>query len=392
MAAMNAGRLVFSQIAELVHREQFERCVSKHPMPRSSRSFTARDQFLCMAFAQLTFRESLRDIEACLGSQANLLYAMGIRGSVTRTNLAYANEHRSWKVYFELAQILIRKARKLYSSDQYILDLDEVVYAIDASTIGLCMNLFPWARFRRRKSAIKLHAMIDLNGSIPAFIAITEGKVHDVNALDWIVFEAGAFYVLDRGYVDFLRLGAIHSARASFVTRAKANMSYYVRESRAVDKSTGLRSDQTVRLNGTKTKKHFPHDLRRVSFRDAESGKLLVFITNNFEIDALVVAKIYKARWQIELFFKWIKQNLRVKSFFGLTENAVKTQIWIAVCAYLMVAILNKTLKIEQSMSRILQVVSVNIFSKDPIHQILMKNNTRNSDVDNSNQLMFNDF
>jgi hypothetical protein len=392
MAAMNAGRLVFSQIAELLHREQFERCVFKYPMPRSSRSFTARDQFLCMAFAQLTFRESLRDIEACLGSQANLLYAMGIRGSVTRTNLAYANEHRSWKVYFELAQILIRKARKLYSSDQYILDLDEVVYAIDASTIDLCMNLFPWARFRKSKSAIKLHAMIDLNGSIPAFIAITEGKVHDVHALDWIAFEAGAFYVLDRGYVDFLRLAAIHSARASFVTRAKANMSYYVRESRAVDKSTGLRSDQTVRLNGTKTKKHFPHDLRRVSFRDAESGKLLVFITNNFEIDALVVAKIYKARWQIELFFKWIKQNLRVKSFFGLSENAVKTQIWIAVCAYLMVAILNKTLQIEQSMSRILQVVSVNIFSKDPIHQLLMKNDTRNLDVDSSNQLMFNDF
>lgn len=389
---MNIGRLVFTQICDSFERKQFQRCVSKYPMPRSSKSFTARDQFLCMAFAQLTFRESLRDIEACLGSQASLLYAMGIRGSVTRTNLAYANEHRSWRVYFELAQILIRKARNLYSTDRYILDVDEVVYAIDASTIDLCMNLFPWARFRRRKSAIKLHAMIDLSGSIPVFIAITEGKVHDVNALDWIVFEAGAFYVLDRGYEDFLRLAAIHSARAFFVTRAKANMSYYVRDSRAVDKSTGLRSDQTVRLNGTKTRKLFPHDLRRVSFRDAETGKLLVFITNNFEIDALVVAKIYKARWQIELFFKWIKQNLRVKSFFGLSENAVKTQIWIAVCAYLMVAILNKTLRIGQSMSRILQVISVNIFSKDPIHQLLMKNDTRNSDVDNSNQLLFNDF
>ena len=388
---MNSGRLVFSQIVDTLHREQFDRCVSNHPMPRTSRSFTARDQFLCMAFAQLTYRESLRDIEACLGSQANLLYAMGIRGAVTRTNLAYANEHRNWEVYFELAHILIRKARKLYSTDRYIQEIDEIVYAIDASTIDLCMNLFPWAHFRRRKSAIKLHAMIDLNGSIPAFIAITEGKVHDVNALDWIAFEPGAFYVLDRGYVDFLRLASIHSALAFFVTRAKANMSYYVRESRRVDKSTGLRSDQTIRLNGTKTKTLFPHDLRRVSFQDAESGKLLVFVTNNFEIDALVVAKIYKSRWQIELFFKWIKQNLRVKSFFGLSENAVKTQIWTAICVYLMVAILNKTLRIEQSMSRILQVISVNIFSKDPIHQLLMKNDTRDLDTDNSNQLIFND-
>ncbi|MDQ8201323.1 IS4 family transposase [Pelagicoccus enzymogenes] len=388
---MNAGRLVFSQIADVIHREQFDRCVSNHPMPRASRSFTARDQFLCMAFAQLTYRESLRDIEACLESQANLLYAMGIRGSATRTNLAYANEHRSWKVYFELAQILIRKARRLYATDRYILEIDEIVYAIDSSTIDLCMNLFPWARFRRRKSAIKLHAMIDLSGSIPAFIAVTEGRVHDVNALDWILFEAGAFYVLDRGYVDFLRLARIHAAGAFFVTRAKANMSYYVRESRPVDKTTGLRSDQTIRLNGTKTKTLFPHNLRRVSFLDAESGKLLAFVTNNFEIEALVVAKIYKSRWQIELFFKWIKQNLRVKSFFGLTENAVKTQIWIAVCVYLMVAILNKTLRIEQSMSRILQVISVNIFSKDPIHQLLMKNDTREPDIDNSNQLIFND-
>lgn len=257
-----------------------------------------------MAFAQLTYWESLRDIEACLESQANLLHAIGIRGTVTRTNLAYAIERRSWEVYFELAQILIRKARKLYSTDRYLQEIDEVVYAIDASTIDLCMSLFPWALFRRSKSAVKLHAMIDLNGSIPAFISITEGKVHDVNALDWIVFEAGAFYVLDRGYVDFMRFSRIHSARAYFVTRAKANMSYYVRESRPVDKSVGLRSDQTVRLNGTKTKARFPHDLRRVSFRHAESGKFLVFATNNFEIDALVVAKIYQARWQIELVFK----------------------------------------------------------------------------------------
>jgi len=344
-----------------------------------------------MAFAQLTFRESLRDIEACLRSQANLLYAMGIRRLVTRTNIAYANEFRNWRVYFDLAQVLIRKARKLYAADRYILEIDEIVYAIDASTIDLCMSLFPWARFRKSKPAIKLHAMIDLNGSIPAFVAITEGKVHDVNALDWIVFEAGAFYVMDRGYVDFARLARIRSALAFFVTRAKTNMSFYVRESCPVDKSVRLRSDQTIRLNGAKTKSLYLGDLRRISFLDTETGNLLVFITNNFEIDALVVAKIYKARWQIELFFKWIKQNLRVKAFYGLSENAVKTQIWIAICVYLMVAILNKTLRIEQSMSRILQVISVNIFSKDPIHQLLMKTHTRDLNIDISNQLIFND-
>ncbi len=386
---MNEGRVAFTQICDVIDRKQFQRCVSNYPMPRKSKSFSARDQFLCMAFAQLTFRESLRDIEACLRSQANLLYAMGIRGMVTRTILAYANEHRDWRVYFELAQILIRKARKLYSTDRYILEIDEIVYAIDASTIDLCMNLFPWARFRKRKSAIKLHAMLDLNGSIPAFVAITEGKVHDVNALDWIVFEAGAFYVMDRGYVDFTRLARIHAALAFFVTRAKANMRFYVRESRPVDKSVGLRSDQTIRLNGPKTKGLYSGDMRRIGFWDTEKGKLLVFITNNFEIDASVVAKIYKARWQIELFFKWIKQNLRVKAFYGLSENAVKTQIWIAICVYLTVAVLNKTLRIEQSMSRILQVISVNIFSKDPIHQLLMKSHTRDLNIDASNQLIF---
>jgi len=389
---MNVGRPVFSQILDVIYRAQFDRCVSSYPMPRKSKSFSARDQFLCMVFAQLTFPESLRDIESCLRSQASLLYSMGIRGQVTRTNLAYANEHRDWRVYFELAQVLIRKARGLYSADRYIAAIDEIVYAIDSSTIGLRMNLLPWARFRKRKSAVKLHAMIDLRGSIPEFVAITEGRVHDVNALDWIVFEAGAFYVMDRGYVDFARLARIHGALAFFVTRAKANMSFYARQSRAVDKSAGLRSDQTIRLNGAKTKERFPHDLRRVSFLDTETGKLLVFITNNFDIDALVVAEIYKARWQIELFFKRIKQNLRVKAFFGLSENAVKTQIWIAISAYLMVAILNKTLAIEQSMSRILQVISVNIFSKDPIHQILMKSNTRDSNIDISNQLMLNGF
>jgi hypothetical protein len=389
---MNAGRLVFSQIVELIHREQFERCVSRYPMPRSSRTFSARDQFLCMVFAQLTFREGLRDIEACLRSQPKLLYAMGIRGLVARSNLAYANEHRDWRVYFELAQILMRRARQLYAKDRYIKEIDQVVYALDASVVDLCMNLFPWARFRRTKSAVKIHAMIDLQGSIPAFVAITEGKVHDVKALDWIVFEAGAFYVMDRGYLDFLRLARIDASRAFFVTRAKSNTSFYVRASRPVVKASGLRADQIIRLNGSKTKAHYSGDLRRISYLDPETGKTLVFLTNNFEIEAIVVTKIYKARWQIELFFKWLKQNLRIKAFYGTSENAVKTQIWIAMSAYLLVAILNKTLGIEQSMSRILQVISVNVFSKDTIHQLLMKYDT--SDLLNytPNQLMFSGF
>jgi len=389
---MNDGRLVFSQIADLIHREQFSRCVSRYPMPRKSRSFSARDQFLCMVFAQLTFRESLRDIEACLGSQDRLLYSMGIRGSVSRTSLAYANENRDWRVFFEMAQLLIKRARSLYSIDQDTIGITEMVYALDSSTIDLCLSLFPWARFRTTKSAIKLHTMIDLRGSIPVFIAITPAAVHDVRILDRIIFEAGAFYVMDRAYVDFRRLARIASSSAFFVTRAKTNMRYYVKESHAVDKSTGLRSDQTIRLTGKRTKASFPCDLRRISYLDPETGKLLVFITNNFEITALVVAKTYKSRWQIELFFKWIKQNLRIKAFFGLSENAVKTQIWTAISTYLMVACLNKNLGIDQSMSRILQVISVNIFSKESLHQLLANCDTRNSLIDIPNQLMFNGF
>jgi hypothetical protein len=389
---MNAGRLVFSQVVELIHREQFDRCVSKYPMPRCSRTFSARDQFLCMVFAQLTFREGLRDIEACLRSQPRLLYAMGIRGVVARSNLAYANEQRDWRVYFELTQILMRRARKLYAKDRYIEEIDQVVYALDASVVDLSMSLFPWARFRRTKSAVKIHAMIDLQGSIPAFVAITEGKVHDVNALDWIVFEAGAFYVMDRGYLDFLRLARINASRAFFVTRAKSNTSFYVRASRPVDKASGLRADQIIRLNGPKTKAHYPGDLRRISYWDTETGKTLVFLTNNFEVEAIVVAKIYKSRWQIELFFKWLKQNLRIKAFYGTSENAVKTQIWIAMSAYLLVAVLNKTLGIEQSMSRVLQVISVNVFSKETIHQLLTDYSTSEPLNDIPNQLMFNGF
>lgn len=387
---MNSGRLVFAQIIDVLDPKQFTRCVARFPMPRASRSMTARDQFLAMAFAQITFREGLRDIEACLNGSSHL-YAMGIRGNITRTNLAYANEFRDWRVYEALAGILIRKARELYAEDANGLDIEEMVYAVDASTIDLCLSMFPWATFRRTKAAIKLHTQIDLKGSIPVFICITDGSVHDVHFLDQIRFEAGSIYVFDRGYVDFRRLYAIHKAGAFFVIRAKSNTRFYVSESRPVDKSTGLRCDQIIRLNTDKAKRDFPTHLRRISFVDPLTNKRLVFLTNHFDLPALAVAAIYKSRWQIELFFKWIKQNLRIKAFYGTSENAVRTQIWIAICVYLKVACLNKVHGINQSMSRILQVLSVNVFQKEPIHQLLRSYDTRDAKNDICNQLTFND-
>ncbi len=338
---MNIGRLVFTQVIDLVDRKEFQRSMATHPMPRVSRGFTARDQFLCMAFAQMTFRESLRDIEACLRG-SNHLYPMGIRGNVTRTNLAYANENRDWRVYENLAQVLVRKARRLYAGDTHGLDIDEIVYAVDASTVDLCLSMFPWAHFRSTKSAIKLHAQIDLNGPIPVFMRVTDGLVHDVHFLDEMFFEPGSVYVFDRGYLDFRRLFRIAKAGAFFVIRSKTNTRFTVYESRAVDKTTGLRCDQTIRLNTYKGKRDYPHRLRRISFIDPETGKRLVFLTNHFELPALSITAVYKGRWQIELFFKWIKQNLRIKAFYGTSENAVKTQIWIAICVYLMVACLKK--------------------------------------------------
>ena len=388
---MNIGRTIFSQVTDLIHREQFNRCMELHPMPRASRAMTAHDQFLAMAFAQITFRESLRDIEACLRGCSHL-YAMGIRSNITRTNLAYANEHRNWRVYQALAQILIRKARKLYAQDSKALDIDEMVYALDASTIDLCLTLFPWAHFRKTKAAVKLHTIIDLQGSIPVFISITDGSVHDVNILDQIVFEPGSIYVMDRGYVDFSRLYRIHQAGAFFVTRAKSNMAFYVSKSRPVDKTTGLRCDQTIGLKTTKSKRDYPEKLRRVRFIDAETGKSLVFITNHFGLPAIIIAHIYKSRWHIELFFKWIKQNLRIKTFYGTTENAVKTQIWIAICVYLMVACLNKIHGINESLSRILQVLSVNVFQKVSFNQLFTEYTTKNFEPNCSKQLTFNDF
>lgn len=386
---MNSGRLVFAQIIDVLDPKQFTRCVTRFPMPRASRSMTARDQFLAMAFAQITFREGLRDIEACLHG-SNHLYAMGIRGNITRTNLAYANEFRDWRVYEALAKVLIRKARGLYAEDANGLDIEEMVYAVDASTIDLCLSMFPWATFRRTKAAIKLHTQIDLKGSIPVFISITDGSVHDVHFLDQIRIEAGSIYVFDRGYIDFKRLYAIHKARAFFVIRAKSNTRFYVRKSPSVDKSTGLRCDQTIRLNTDKAKRDYPAYLRRISFVDPLTNKRLVFLTNHFDLPALAVAAIYKSRWQIELFFKWIKQNLRIKAFYGTSENAVRTQIWIAICVYLKVACLNKLHGINESMSRILQVLSVNVFQKEPIYQLLRNNDTRDIQNDISKQLVFN--
>lgn len=383
---------------DVLDPRELSRCVSRYPMPRQSRGFTARDQFLAMAFAQMTFRESLRDIEACLGG-SRYLYSMGFRGNVTRTNLAYANEHRDWRVYAGLAQVLIRRARRLYVEDTHGLDIDELIYALDSSTIDLCLNMFPWAHFRKTKAAVKLHTMIDLKGSIPVFISITDGSVHDVNILDEINFEPGSIYVMDRGYVDFQRLHSIHQSGAFFVTRAKSNMAFYVSESRTVDKATGLRCDQTIRLKTAKGKKDYPGQLRRIRFIDVETGKSLVFITNHFGLLAIIIARIYKSRWQIELFFKWIKQNLRIKAFYGTSENAVKTQIWIAISVYLMVACLNKIHGFDENSSRILQALSMNIFQKDHINQILTKPETgnhaletRNSEFGLLNQLMFNGF
>lgn len=388
---MNEGRLIFTQVSDMIHREQFDRCIDLHPMPRASRGMSARDQFLAMLFAQLTYRESLRDIEACLRN-SNHLHAMGIRGNITRTNLAYANEHRDWKVYEALGHVLIRKARRLYADDSHNLDLDEIVYAVDASTIDLCLSMFPWAKFRTTKAAIKLHTQIDLVGSIPVFISLTEGALHDVNFIDEMIFEAGSIYVFDRGYLDFSRLYRIVQAGAFFVIRSKKNTKFSVFESRPVDKSTGLRCDQSIRLSSAKGRKAYPEKLRRIGYCDEETGKRLTFLTNYFALPPLTITAIYKNRWQIELFFKWIKQNLRIKVFYGTSENAVYSQIWIAICTYLMVACLNKAYSLDERLSRILQILSVNVFQKVPLAELLTTSISEKSEYGNCNQLMLNGF
>jgi hypothetical protein len=341
-----------------------------------------------MSFAQLTYRESLRDIEVCLNAQPNKLYQMGIKGHVSRTNLANANRKRDWRIYAEFAQVLISHARKLYRDDpEFIVDLDNTIYALDATTIDLCLSLFPWAKFRKNKGAVKLHTLLDIQGSIPVFIEITTGLVHDVNILDVLIPEPGSFYIMDRGYLDFERLYRIKENLGYFIIRAKKNMNFYRMQSNKVDKSTGLRCDQVIRLSVYKTRKCYPDKLRRVKYHDRETDKILVFLTNNFDIPALTVAELYRNRWRVELFFKWIKQHLKIKSFFGTSPNAVKTQIWIAISIYVMIAIIRKMEKIELNLYTILQIISVSLFEKIPIYQLLTDDSLQTFDCDSRKQL-----
>jgi IS4 transposase len=387
---MNLGKLVFSQIFDLIHPEQFRRCVRRYQGDYKIKTFSCWTQFLCMGFGQLTFRESLRDIEVCLRSRQHQLYHLGFQGPISHNTLADANHYRDWRIYADLAQVLIRRARSLHLDEQLAAQLQETVYALDSTTIDLCLHLFPWARFRRSKGAVKLHTLLDLRGSIPTFIAISTGKQADVSVLDELLLEAGAFYVMDRGYLDFQRLYGFVLANAFFVTRTKTNLQFNRLKSQTVDPATGLRSDQTVWLRNPKSVEHYPDNLRRIRYFDKDTGKCLVFLTNNFELPALVIAVLYKSRWQVELLFKWIKQNLRIKHFYGNSDNAVKTQIWIAVCVYVLVAILKKQLKSDLSLNTILQILSVNAFEKEPLHQLLTEIGSQFSDSNVGHQLIFN--
>ena len=361
---MNVGRTVFSQLIAHLSHSEFQKCVARYDGDSHHRSLSCWDQYLAMAFAQLTYRESLRDIEACLRSLGGKLYHMGFRSKVPRSTLADANETHDWRIFADFAQHLIGIARPLHAEDPIGLELNHTLYALDSTTIDLCLSLFPWAKFRQHKAAVKLHTLLDLHGNIPTFIRITDGKVHDVNILDEILPEAGAFYVMDRGYIDFERLYVFTLCSAFFVVRTKDNVLLERRYSHAVDKSTGIRSDQTVILTSMESAKVYPDVLRRVSFYDVETDKRLKFLTNNFVLPALTIAQIYKARWQVELFFKWIKQHLRIKTFFGTSQNAVKTQIWIAVSVYVLVAIVRKRLVLEESLYQILQILSLNALRK----------------------------
>ena len=384
---MNSGKTIFSQLMDFLPRQDFRQCVDRYRGNYKLQRFSCWDQFLCMAFAQLTYRESLRDIEACLRSAGTKLYHMGIRSRVSRNTLANANQVRDWRIYADFAQTLISMARELYVGDSFGVDLKQTVYALDATTIDLCLSLFPWARFRKHKGAVKLHTVLDLRGNIPSFILITHGKVHDVHLLDQLAFEPGAFYIMDRGYLDFRRLYKVSVAAAFFVTRAKKNFVFNRLYSLDVDKSTGVLSDQIISLRGFYSRKRYPEKLRRIRFLDAEHNKYLVFLTNNFALPAATIAQLYRSRWQVELFFKWIKQHLRIKAFYGTTPNALKTQIWIAISVYLLVAIAKKRLNVNASLYRILQVVSVTVFEKTPLLQALSGLDYQDSDSENSKQL-----
>jgi hypothetical protein len=389
---MNAGRTVFSQLIEFLPHQEFQKCVARYAGDRYLKNLSCWDQYLAMAFAQLTYRESLRDIEACLRSIGGKLYHMGFRGNVARSTLADANESRDWRIYADFAQVLIAIARPLYARDPIGIDLDQSLYALDSTTIDLCLSLFPWAKFRKKKAAVKMHTLLDLHGNIPTFIRITDGKVHDVNILDEIMPEAGAFYVMDRAYIDFQRLFVFTLSAAFFVVRTKSNVLLQRRYSHAVDKSTGVRSDQTVILTSVESASAYPDALRKVSYCDAETGKRLKFLTNNFTLPALTITQIYKCRWQVELFFKWIKQHLRIKAFYGTSENAVKTQIWIAVSVYVLVAIVRKRLELDASLYQILQILSVSLFEKTPILCALQAIDGDANFAENANQLILFDF
>ncbi len=385
---MHTGKLVFAQLMDHLPPMVFERCVARYGGHHKVKRFTCRDQYLCMAFAQLTFRESLRDIEACLRSQAERLYHMGIRSQVSRNTLANANAVRDWRIYADFAQRLIGIARGLYADEPFGVDLGNSAYALDSTTIDLSLSLFPWAPFRSTKAAVKMHTLLDLRGNIPSFIHISDGKLHDVNILDQLIPEAGAFYVMDRGYIDFARLFRMHQAGSFFVTRAKKNMDAARRYSHPVDRSTGLIYDQTLVLQGYQSAQDYPETLRGVRYKDPETGKRFLFITNNTALPALSICALYKARWQVELFFRWIKQHLRVKAFFGTSENAVKSQIWIAVSVYVLVAIIRKRLKLSRSLYEILQILSLNQFEKIPLDTLLSRSEVP-AEVDQSaNQLI----
>jgi hypothetical protein len=384
---MNVGRTVFAQIMEFTPSFQFRQCVDRYNGNYKIITFSCLDQFLCMAFAQLTYRESLRDIEACLRVAKPKLYHMGIRSNVSRNTLAHANENRDWRIYADFAQVLIKIARELYANEDFGLELKQAVYAFDSTTIDLCLSVFPWAKFRKRKAAVKLHTLLDLRGNIPVVISITNGKTHDVNALDDLVFEPGAIYIFDKAYVDFARLYRIHQSLAFFVTRAKSNFVFKRLYSQPVDKSTGVRADQIIMVTGFYTLMDYPERLRRIRYYDVETKKLFIFLTNNFALPAIVIAKLYKCRWQVELFFKWIKQHLRIKAFYGTSENALKTQIWIAISVYVLVAIVKKRLKLDRSLYTILQILSVTLFEKTPILQVLSAPNYENDTSDDDNQL-----
>jgi len=389
---MYTGQTVFSQLVDFLPTYQFRRCVERYQGNYGIKSFSCWDQFLCMAFAQLTYRESLRDIETCMRALQNKLYHIGIRGKISRSTLADANEERDWRIYAEFAQILIHEAKKLYINEPFGVDIDETVYAFDSTTIDLCLSLFPWAKFRKQKGAIKMHTLLNLRGSIPEFIRITDGKVHDVNILDELIPEPGSFYVMDRAYIDFERLYLLTNCCAFFVVRAKSNLDFRRISSQKVDKSTGVLCDQVIVLTGIKTSKKYPEKLRRIKFFDSKTNKTFVFLTNNFSLYALTIAELFHCRWQIELFFKWIKQHLIIKVFYGTSENAVKSQIWIAVSTYLLVAIVKKMLNIELSLYTILQILSVTIVEKMPILQVVTGNDYIIPKYVDPNQLNLFDF